>query len=201
MALEIDLLDQLIPQSDSRIVRSLDCISRNIAFLGRMVNDVLDLGAIDGGHFAICRSRTDLCALVHDVIERVVPTRDRERVTFVADEPVTLDIDALRIERVVANLVDNALKYAVSASAIVVRLELRDARAHLAVIDDGPGIDPAEQHIIFEKYGRTTSARAHEGSGLGLYVSKSIVEAHGGRIGVDSAPGRGSRFFFDLPLG
>jgi signal transduction histidine kinase len=133
------------------------------------------------------------------VIERVTTTRDRRRVFLRADEPLTIDVDDLRIERVVANFLQNALKYAPQHTGIVVRLDHLPDRACVSVIDAGPGLTADDALHVFDKYTRTASARAHEGTGLGLYVSKRIVESHGGSIGVESVQGAGSRFFFELP--
>jgi signal transduction histidine kinase len=116
-------------------------------------------------------------------------------------DSITVVVDDMRIQRVVANLVQNALKYSPASSGIVVRLERDEACARVSVIDAGPGISPAEATYVFDKYKRAKSARAQEGTGLGLYVSRKIVEAHGGRIGVDSVRGAGSRFYFELPRG
>jgi signal transduction histidine kinase len=107
--------------------------------------------------------------------------------------------DELRIERVVANLVQNALKYSPASCPVVVRVDLARDRACVVVRDYGQGLAVEEQGLVFEKYRRATTARDHEGSGLGLYVSKRIVEAHGGEIGVSSQPGKGSSFYFTLP--
>jgi two-component system sensor histidine kinase BaeS len=128
-----------------------------------------------------------------------VPTRDRARVFLDAEHRLTLDIDDLRIERVVANLLQNALKYSPRGSGVVVRLEL-EARARISVVDAGPGMTEEEMKLAFTKYWRTPDAVIHEGSGLGLYVARRIVEAHGGTIGVESMCNRGSSFFFELPL-
>jgi signal transduction histidine kinase len=109
-------------------------------------------------------------------------------------------IDDLRIQRVVTNLLGNALKFAPRHTHVVVRLEACvDGGARISVIDAGPGMAAAETAYVFERYRRTKSASHFEGSGLGLFVAKQIVEAHGGMIGVDSVPGTGSRFYFELP--
>ncbi|MGE5185738.1 MAG: sensor histidine kinase [Acidobacteriota bacterium] len=201
IALETLLLESDIPDLDPALVRrSAARISRNVEFLDRMVQDLLDLCAIDAGRFVIRRVPTELRAVVERVVDRAVATRDHDRVFLTAPEPVMLAIDDLRIERVVANLLENAFKYAPRETGITVRVDVRGDRACVAVIDAGPGLDVSERSEVFDQYRRGRSAGGCDGCGLGLYVSKRIVEAHGGAIGVDPVRGGGSRFFFELPL-
>lgn len=197
IALEAELLDYSEAPRPSGAARR---IMLNVAFLDRMIHDLLDLSALDSGRFTLYRAPTELRDLLEQVLERVVSTRDRERVHLLCSRRITLDLDGHRIERVVANLLQNALKYAPPDSTIVVRLDCFSDHVSISVADVGPGIPPNEQGTVFDKYRRVAATRGREGSGLGLHVSKGIVEAHGGRIGVDSIHGEGSRFFFDLPV-
>lgn len=200
IALEASLLDGRAGGPDRQLTQeAVTRMIRNVEFLDRMVQDLLDLCAIDGGRFVIHRRPTNLSALLEHTVERVVPSRDRWRVFLQLTEQIELAIDDLRIERVAANLLHNALTHASARSGIVVRLDALGDRARVAVIDAGPGIDPAESGTIFEPY-RRGSAAARGGTGLGLYVSKRTVEAHGGRIGVDTIASVGSQFYFELPL-
>jgi signal transduction histidine kinase len=194
------LLDDKFATGNAEVRAALARISRNVFYADRMVQDLLDCCAIASGHLELRRTPTELRGLLAQVVDRVVSTRDSGRVWIEASSPLTVSVDALRIERVVANLIANALKYAPRPSLIGVRLEVRDGCARVSVIDDGPGLTVAESEWVFERYRRTPSSAAHEGSGLGLYISKRIVEAHGGRIGVDSVEGAGSRFYFELPV-
>lgn len=165
-----------------------------------MVQDLLDSCAIDGGHFTLHRRAADLRTLLEQAIERVAAGPDEHRVFLEASHPVTLSIDDLRIERVMANLISNALKYGSRGTAVVIRLESKPGRVRISVIDGGPGLTEDEMSYVFDEYRRAPSARAIEGSGLGLYASKRIIEAHGGRIAVESTRGVGSRFYFELPV-
>ena len=201
IALEAELLEHKLATGDHSDVRhSMTRITRNAYFLERMVQDLLDLCSVEAGVLELHPAPTELRTLLEDVIDRVTTTRDRGRVFLRAEAPVTMTIDDLRIERVVANFLQNALKYAPEHTGIIVRLESRSTRVCISVIDAGPGLAPSDVARVFDKFTRTTSARMREGSGLGLYVSKRIVEAHGGRIGVESVQGAGSRFYFELPL-
>ena len=109
-------------------------------------------------------------------------------------------IDEARIERVLANFVENALKYGHRGSEVIVRLTIAASCARVSVIDDGPGLSAKEAADVFDKFKRASSSFGFAGSGLGLFVCRKIIEAHGGRIGVESMKGAGSRFFFDLPV-
>jgi PAS domain S-box-containing protein len=200
IALEACLLDSKIACGTPSGARdAVARITHNVEFLDRMVNDLLDLCSLDAGRLELSRRPTELRLLLEQVIARVVPTRDRARVFLHATEPVTTSIDALRIERVIANLLQNALKYAPKITGIVVRLAVENGTIRVSVSDVGPGMTIIESGFVFDKFRRASSAAGHEGSGLGLYVSKKIIEAHGGRIDVTSARGTGSQFYFELP--
>jgi signal transduction histidine kinase len=200
IALETMLLDDKIARGDRNGgMKSVDRINRNIVFLDRLVLDLLDVCALSTGHLRLHREQVELRGLLERVIERLVTGAERSRVFLDAAHAVTLSIDAVRIERVVANLLDNALKYAPLGSGIVIRVSAYAESACVSIIDAGPGLDELDQKYVFDRYRRAATSHGRTGSGLGLYVSKKIVEAHGGQIGVESVRGAGSRFFFELP--
>jgi signal transduction histidine kinase len=200
IALEVALLGRKLERNEGVVARPLlERISHNVEFLDRMVHDLLEGCSLSETGCTLARAPTDLRVLLQTVIERSVCSRDRSRVLLDAPSSVIVQIDDLRIQRVVANLLSNALSYTPVGSAVVVRLHVDPEHYRVDVIDSGPGLTAEEAGYIFDKYRRTDAARTREGSGLGLYVSKQIVEAHGGRIGVESGPGAGSRFFFELP--
>src|SRR4029077_10331432 len=147
-------------------------------------------------------SELDVVESVRRVVSALAVSRDngRHRIAVHADGPVTARLDPLRFEQIVTNLISNAVKYG-AGKPIEVRVG-RDRAcdlAHLEVIDDGPGIDPAMTEKIFEPFQRATTTEPIPGLGLGLYVVKLIVESHGGRIAGDSDVGRGALFIADLP--
>lgn len=170
----------------------------NVAFLDRMVRELLDSCSLEPESAELRPSTTELRALLASVIDRVVTTRDRGRIRLDAPQPVTLAIDELQIQRVIANLLQNALKYAPESPTIVARLETGAGLARVSIIDRGPGIPPEDVLHIFDMYRRAATAPG-TGHGVGLFVSKRIVEAHGGTIGVCHSPGAGAQFFFELP--
>ena len=197
--LETELLEHKLTRAeigDAR--RAIDRIARNTEYLGRMAMDLLDLCNFEGGHFELRRESTDVRALLRHVIERVVSTRDTDRVVLEVGSSATVLLDDLRIERVIANLLENALKYAPKDSRIAVRLVVSALSTEISVCDAGRTLSDDEMTSVFDEYKRGSQVKGQEGSGLGLYVSKRIVEAHGGTISVERA-GDGTRFFFTLP--
>jgi signal transduction histidine kinase/ActR/RegA family two-component response regulator len=179
--------------------RALDVISNSAGFIDRMVREMLEMSYLESKDVRLVREPANLADFLKAVLERTVSTSDRWRVHLEVRHSVTAVVDANRVERVVVNFVQNALKHAGSESSIVVRLEARDGKAVVSVIDRGPGLSAEEAAFVFDKYRRTRSAERRDGLGLGLYISRKIVEAHDGQIGVDTAPGQGARFWFAVP--
>jgi signal transduction histidine kinase len=180
------------------VQRGLQRIARNAAFIDRLVGDLIDAAAAEANQLEIRPERIDLNRLIHDAIRRAVPSDEHGRVQIEARAMTWVEGDAHRLERVVSNLVSNALKYSGPGLPVTVRLETRGARACVSVFDRGPGLTSEEARRVFDRYQRAGGSQ-QPGYGLGLFICRKIVEAHRGRIGVASTPGRGSRFFFDLP--
>lgn len=200
VALETQVLQaQLDDGAHDEMVHAMTRVLLNVNYIDRMVHDLIDSCAIDAGHFALHRRPTELCDLLETVTLRMAAVRPPGRIVLDAHSRVTLNVDSLRIERVVANLLHNALAYSPEDTSVVVALRVSPHTVKVSVRDNGPGIARGELDHIFDQYHRADAAALHEGSGLGLFVSKQIVEAHGGRIAVDSTPGQGSEFYFELP--
>jgi signal transduction histidine kinase len=200
VVLETQVLQKLLDDgAHDDMVNATRCMLLNLDFIDRMVHDLIDSCAIDAGRFELHRAPADLRTLLENVTTRLT-TRDRGRIVLEAPNTMTLNIDALRVERVIANLLQNALKYSADATRVVLKLDAMTDVSRVSVIDTGPGLAREDVSYVFDEYRRATTLDPHEGSGLGLHVSKRIVEAHGGRIGVESSRGIGSKFFFELPL-
>ena len=107
--------------------------------------------------------------------------------------------DRERLRQVLSNLVGNAIKFTPSAGSVRIDTRIEDGYVRFAVTDTGPGIARADQARIFERYWRGAEPKPQSGTGLGLYIAKGIVDAHGGRLWVESAEGRGSTFAFTIP--
>jgi len=187
----IELEALLLEGASPAVDRALERIRSNVRFMDRLIGELLDAAQVE-----IQRHPTELAALVEHVVDRAVAQCDRDRVRIEVRDQVTVLADELRLQRVIENLIANGLKYAPAGSSLIVRLEDKGAVACVSVIDAGPGLTPAEADAVFERYRRASPLA---GTGLGLYVSRKIVEAHGGRLAVDSSRGSGSRFYLELP--
>ncbi len=197
--LEAELLEQhraIAEQPEVR--RSLERIIQNAAYVDRLVGDLLDLAAVDSGAFHLRLERIDLGRLVASTIERAVSSVDRGRVIVQLEDAALVNADANRLERVLANFISNALKY--STTPVTIVLDRVQQRARVSVADRGAGLTPEQARNVFDRYRRLPGAEGQDGHGLGLFISRRIVDAHRGRIGVISSPGQGSRFFFELPI-
>jgi signal transduction histidine kinase len=179
------------------VQRGLERIAQNASYIDRLVSDLLDLTSAEAGTLELRLERVDLARLLQEALGRAVSSLERSRVSLEIREVVYVNADELRIERVLSNLVCNALKYC--EGSVVVRLDVRGVYACVSVIDSGPGLTAEESRMVFERY-RRASTNQQQGYGLGLHTSRRIIEAHRGRIGIASQPGRGSRFFFELPI-
>lgn len=194
--LEAELIRQDLAACPPSVRAAIYRIRENVAFMDRLVRDLLDRAALDDGELAIQRHPTELSSLIAETVERSVPAAERTRVCIEVRESVTVSVDELRIQRVVANLVDNALKHAPRDTRVTVRLERTGELACVSVIDGGPGLDAHQTAYLFDKFTRASKA---DGTGLGLYISRQIVEAHGGEVGYARDADASSRFFFALP--
>ena len=184
---------------DARSVAALERVTRNVNFLGRLVHQLLEIGEAQDGVLELRLDRVDLAALLARALDRCMAGDERRRVSLEGIGAVMVDADETRLERVISNLVRNAIAYSPPQSPIKVRLDGDGETALVSVIDSGEGLSSLQACGLFHKYRRQTSQDS-EGSGLGLYVSRRIVEAHGGRLDVDTRPGAGSRFYFELPI-
>jgi len=168
--------------------------------LNRLINDLLDVSRITAGRLMLQREPVDLKPLVEEALARAEEalTRAGSTVELHAD-PVVGDWDRPRLEQVITNLIMNAAKYG-GGKPVIVHVGARDQTACVEVRDHGIGIAPADQARIFERFERAVSERNFGGLGLGLWISKQIVAAHGGLIRVESRPGEGSTFTVELPI-
>jgi PAS domain S-box-containing protein len=188
--------------------KRLEDAGQGAARLTRLLSLLFDTAAIRAGKLELHRAPGDLAALVREQVEALgvaAPGRVIRLHMPEGGNPVLVEADADRIGQVVANYLTNALKYAPPDRPVDVSVEARRGRARVAVCDQGPGLPKEERARVWELFHRalevTPQSTTHGGSlGLGLYISKAIVQAHGGRVGVKSTAGEGSTFWFTLPL-
>jgi len=182
--------------------KSADAILTSAQRMNRMIQDLVDAARQEAGLLKLERRPVDLREALLSLIERLATTFDTQRIRVVApDDLPRVLADADRLERILTNLLSNALKYSPPGSEVTITLERRGGEVVTSIRDRGPGIAPDELPHLFERYYRGPAARAApEGLGLGLYITRMLVEAHGGHIWAESQVGAGSTFSFSLPI-
>jgi signal transduction histidine kinase len=194
------LRDGLVGSLTPRQQGYVDDIAGSGRDLLRLVDQLLDVTKVEAGELDIVLSRVDVADAVTDA-ELLVRARAREAgVALRVDRPptpVVAEADPLRIRQVAWNLLGNAVKFTPRGGSVDVLVRADDERVRVSVTDTGTGIAPDEQQRIFEQYQQGRGAEG--GSGIGLALSRQLIEAHGGRLTVESEPGRGSTFSFELP--
>ncbi|NPC83262.1 GAF domain-containing protein, partial [Pyxidicoccus fallax] len=185
-----------------RVVESyLEVGTRQVKKLSELVGDLLDVSRITTGRVTVTLEDVDVDALVREVLARYEPQAARAGSTLQLDCRASGFVgrwDRLRLEQVITNLVDNAVKYG-SGNPIHVCLEETPGGARLKVRDEGIGIDPEYLPRLFGRFERAVSERHYGGLGLGLYITRTLVEMMGGHVRVESEPGKGSTFTVELP--
>jgi PAS domain S-box-containing protein len=196
-----EFLEETLKKSelDGTLMKNTSMILKGAANLQAMVEDLVDSARIEGDKLLLHREAIELPDLMVDLLERfehVLPA-DRLEMQFPPGLPPIL-ADADRLQRIILNLLTNALKYSPPEERVVMHLQYDDGTVVVSVIDQGPGIAEEDIPHIFERYFQARRTRLG-GMGLGLYITKMLVEAHGGTIGVETEEGKGCRFFFSLP--
>ncbi|MFN3430132.1 MAG: sensor histidine kinase, partial [Candidatus Sericytochromatia bacterium] len=171
-----------------------------------LVDDLLDYAQMEAGSFRVEPRWTDLAPVVVEALESLTPQAIASKVTLVPelpDGPVEGEFDPARVEQVILNLVGNAIKFTPKGGTVRVSVGTEPGLLRLAVVDTGIGIPESVLSRLFDKFFQVdpSTTRRYGGTGLGLAIAKAIVEAHGGTIGVESAPGAGSTFSVTLPTG
>jgi two-component system, sensor histidine kinase and response regulator len=174
---------------------------RAIDELVDMVNSMLDISRMEAGELKLNRSCCQLDLLIREVAGGFDPGGSATEIVLeVPDQPVEVSADAALLSRVIRNLLGNALRYASGHGPVRAVVSSSGQEARVAITDNGPGIPSVYHEKIFKKFGQAEDNRSATGTGLGLAFCKFAVELHGGRIGVESEVGKGSTFWFTLPL-
>jgi two-component system sensor histidine kinase/response regulator len=184
---------------DAQALRLLELLEKSARKIERLTIDYLDFSRIETGQLKLNTRPTDLVPLAAAVVEQFRPVGRSKELRFVLDapaDPLVLDVDAERLDQVFANLLQNAVKFSPVGGTITLVLRPVPAGARILVEDEGPGLPEDERQAIFEKYVQRDAR--HGGVGLGLYVCKAVITAHGGTIRAENRPGGGARFILDL---
>jgi PAS domain S-box-containing protein len=198
------ILDGIYGEVPEKIREVLERLDNNGRHLLNLINDVLDLSKIEAGQLVLSLDEYSMADVIQTVITSVEALAAEKNLKLNVSAPAGLEIgrgDQQRIAQVLLNLVGNAIKFTESGE-VKVEVGVSDEMFLISVVDTGPGISIADQKKIFEEFQQAdgSSTREKGGTGLGLSIAKKIVEMHGGRIWVESTPGKGSNFSFTLPI-
>jgi signal transduction histidine kinase len=181
----------------------LKTMAQEVDRLGRLVSDLLTLAQLEAGNLTLHREPVPVAALLADVVTVMRPLAERGGVALTAatvDGSLEADADRDRVVQVLLGFIDNALRHTPEDGHVVLSGTPHNGSVTLAVADDGTGIDPDVLPRLFERFFHDEARGGQKGTGLGLAIAKEIVEAHGSAIDVESHPGHGATFRFDLPL-
>jgi signal transduction histidine kinase len=186
--------DPATKSAEERVGKAATCSLR----LDRLISEMLDVSRITSAGLHLEPESVDLSQVVTDVVGRLAEAKCESPIALECEQGVTGQWDKLRVEQVVGNLVGNAIKYGMG-KPIEVGLRAENSTAILRVVDHGIGIDAEHQQKLFQRFERAVASRDYGGFGLGLWITREIVEASGGTVLLKSAPGQGSTFIVRLP--
>jgi len=197
------LLDGKVRDKDTQ-QECLETVLHQTQHLTRLIDDILDASKMEAGHFGLHKAEVQMHDIVQEVVQALQPVALPKRVTLLDHTPPDLPLvfaDAQRMTQVLRNLVDNAIKFSPEGGSVTISNESSPEQLVVAVQDSGAGIPAEARKHLFERFYQAdgSSTRQAGGTGLGLYICKQIVEAHGGRIWVESEEGKGSSFLFAMP--
>ena len=186
-----------------RTAAAMARVQRYVARMNRLIGDLVDVASIDAGKLAMDPQPLDAVELISEALEAFAHAAQEKAIALQyssGDRPLPATLDRERMLQVLANLISNGIKFTGRGGAVTVGAECAAGELHVRVVDTGPGIPEAMLEAIFERFWQV-GKNEHRGLGLGLYISKCIVEAHGGRIWAESTLGAGSTFHFTVPAG
>ena len=197
------LHEQMFGELNERQLAYVDDVLEAGKHLLSLINDVLDLAKIEAGRMELELSQVAVPEVLRSAVSLHSERARREGIDLsltTEPEEITITADERRVRQVVFNLVSNAVKFTPAQGRIDISARVDDGHVEVAVADTGPGISAEDLEAIFEEFEQTAEGRQAEGTGLGLPLSRKLVELHGGRLWVESEPGRGSTFRFTLPV-
>ena len=170
--------------------------------MNRLITDLLDLAKIKANGIEIHVAPELSTGLVNGAFEQSGPLAELRSIALLRDERIhaTVSCDRERIMQVFDNILANAIKFSPEGSSVTLRVEPGEKVCTFSIVDHGPGIAPEHLPMLFDRFWTAPRTTAVNGTGLGLAIAKGVVEAHGGRLWVESTVGQGTSFFFTLPL-
>lgn len=203
--MEMYLKSENLENNLYKVFKSVDSVKQNCYRLTRLVNNIIDLSKIETGYIRMNIRNEDIVNIVKCIVDSVIEyVRSKKiNISFETDvEELYIACDSEKIERVVLNLISNAIKFTPTGGNITVRIQCGNETVEISVIDNGIGIEEKYLNEIFNRFGQVDKSlsRNAEGSGLGLHLVKSIIEMHGGKVSVESKVGNGSMFKVELPV-
>jgi PAS domain S-box-containing protein len=188
----------------ARVGAAVDVVERNARTMVRLVDDLVERELVRTGKLSLSKARHEVQTLLHDAVSLVEPHIRAKPVHMCVEADAVrgalLVCDRDRVLQILSNLLHNAIKFSPRAGTVSLRARPEPGAIRFEVADEGPGIDPAQLPYVFERMWQAEHG-AHRGLGMGLSIARALVQAHGGRIEVESTPGKGSVFFFTLPVG
>ncbi len=174
--------------------------NRSMTKTSALIDDLLNASKVNAGQLDLIKTTFTVAEFLRNCCSHV-RAEGKYHLKIDGDQLLEIYADEHRIDQIVVNMVNNAVKYAPDSLEIILRIEKADGMAKISVIDKGPGIKPENLENLFDRYYRSDySGAKFSGLGLGLYISAEIIKKHGGKIGVQSELGMGSTFWFTLPL-
>lgn len=201
--LQLNLLEKLVENGKMPTLTALHRLARSGARLSLMVSDLLESACVELSRVPLDRLILNVGDTVKDILDSIRPMLGEHKVVFeVRGRPPAALLDLTRVGEIVTNLLTNAAKYSADGTTIRVAVEAASGGVEISVQDQGMGIAPEDVPKLFDRFYQTKRARERKtGFGLGLYITKGLVEAHGGHISVESRPDRGSTFRVWFPVG
>ncbi len=188
------------PETQKEFLSTIDKQSER---LGKLIDSLLDMSRLESGRFRIQKQRLPIKDIIHETVGSFYTLVSEKGTVINEDIPATLpeiEADGERVRQVMVNLLSNAIKFSNDGGSVTVKGNVNDSELLVQVTDRGIGIPKEAMPHLFERFYRAQDSMARGGAGLGLYISKQIIEAHGGRIWAESKVGEGSTFSFTLPL-
>ncbi|MFL5582959.1 MAG: sensor histidine kinase, partial [Gemmatimonadaceae bacterium] len=200
---QASMMQRVEPEPERRDETPRLVITRSAQRMNSLIQDLLDVAVVEAGQMKVDRARVSALELAHDVAEagKLLASSAKRELRFEAGQDIpAVWGDRNRLLRVFDNLIGNALKFTKEGGHITIGAAVKDEMVMFSVADTGPGIPPEHVAHIFDRFWQAAGRASRLGAGLGLPITRGIVEAHGGHIWVESMVGRGTTFFFTIPI-